>query len=56
MKTVNRYSSIKMFPLACEQAFSCGVGGWREEEREVAIMSHKFDFLRPKSRREMVIG
>ena len=30
--------------LACEQALSCGVGGWREEERELAIMSHKFEF------------
>ena len=42
--------------LACEQALSCRVGEWREEERELAIMSHKFDFLRPKSGREMLIG
>ena len=42
--------------VACEQALSCGVGGWREEERELAIMSHKFEFLRPKSGREMLIG
>ena len=39
-------SSLKrIFELiACEQALSCGVGGWREEERELAIMSHKFEF------------
>ena len=42
--------------VACEQALSCGVGGWREEERELAIMSHKFEFLRPKSGCEMLIG
>ena len=42
--------------LACEQALWCGVVGWREEERELAIMSHKFDFLCPKSGREMLIG
>ena len=55
IKTVDRYSSIKSFLLAGEQAFSCGVGGWREEERELEIMSHEFDFLRPKSGREMLI-
>ena len=43
-----------MFLLACEEAFSCGVGGWREEERELAIMSRKLDFLRLKSGREML--
>ena len=42
--------------VACEQALSCGVGGWREEERELAIMFHKFAFLHPKSGREMLIG
>ena len=45
-----------MSTLACEQAPSCRVDGWREEDRELAIMSHKFDFLRPKSGREMLIG
>ena len=45
-----------MLLLACEQAFSSGVGWWREEERELAIMSHKLDFVRPKSGREMLIG
>ena len=25
--------------VACEQALSCGVGGWKEEERALAIMS-----------------
>lgn len=42
--------------IACEQALPRGAGGWREEEKEPAIMSHKFAFLRPKSGREMLIG
>ena len=48
--TVVEYYMRKLRSLpyvACEQALLCSVGGWREEERELAIMSHKFEFLCP---------
>ena len=35
---------------------SRGVGGGGEGKRELAIMSHDFEYLRPKSGREMLIG
>ena len=31
--------------IACEQALSCGVGGWREEERKLAGFFASFFFL-----------
>ena len=46
--------------IACVQALSRGSrapGGWGVgKERELAIMSHEFEYLRPKSGREMLIG
>ena len=44
----NVFVGEMLLKVACEQALSCGVGGWREEERELTIMSHKFEF-RPRS-------
>ena len=49
--TVVEYYMRKLRSLpyvACEQALLCGVGGWREEERDLAIMSHKFEFVSKK--------
>ena len=46
--------------LACVQALSRGSGapggGGVGKERELAIVSHEFEYLRPKSGREMLIG
>ena len=51
---------IKAMDLACVQALSQGSGapeGWGVgKERELAIMSHEFEYLRPKSGRKMLIG
>ena len=45
-----------MNTIACKQALLRGAGGWARGERELAIMSHKFEYLHSKSGREMLIS
>ena len=64
--TSSFYTGIKSFSFLCWtldivgslRASSLVRCGWveRGRERELAIMSHKFEFLRPKSGHEMLIG